>query len=477
MAHPNYLAQAVSKGAGGGGRSKYLAAALEAMQPTAAQPIRSGGELGLKLLAAAILGNSVKKEQQADQQRIAQAWDSVKPLMGGYQDGPPVQVATPPPPSAAPDVNIGPAEERMTGQTSEQAQAPQSQLQYTPPQKVDPAPINDPRWGQAVVALQQAGIDPSHILEWGKAAQPDIQFAPSGEAVNKHDAGAVGRVFANRQAVNNQIVDLNDPNNTNRAIPDAPVKGSLPIYDNLGNIIDWKLPAGAQGAIGQAAAAQSQGAAVGSSPYEFVTTQDRNGHPMTVAKSQAAGHAFVGQSPAEQAAATTEAQAGANGRVSAPSQLAGAQQSLDIIDRLLKDPELHHRVALEGRLGAFPGTHGVAIDAMHDQLKGKVFLQAYGELKGAGAITEIEGQKAESAIARLNRAQSLEDYTGALQELHGVVAGGMQRIQQRAGMGAPGISGGAGAGAAPPAAQRQAGKVYQTPRGPMKWTGTGWLPQ
>jgi hypothetical protein len=31
--------------------------------------------------------------------------------------------------------------------------------------------------------------------------------------------------------------------------------------------------------------------------------------------------------------------------------------------------------------------------------------------------------------------------------------------------------------AVPPPAQRISGQVYATPRGPMKWTGTGWLPQ
>lgn len=30
---------------------------------------------------------------------------------------------------------------------------------------------------------------------------------------------------------------------------------------------------------------------------------------------------------------------------------------------------------------------------------------------------------------------------------------------------------------APPKESRVAGKVYQTPKGPMKWTGTGWIPQ
>jgi len=32
------------------------------------------------------------------------------------------------------------------------------------------------------------------------------------------------------------------------------------------------------------------------------------------------------------------------------------------------------------------------------------------------------------------------------------------------------------AGAVPPPAQRVVGSVYETPRGPMKWTGTGWVP-
>lgn len=36
--------------------------------------------------------------------------------------------------------------------------------------------------------------------------------------------------------------------------------------------------------------------------------------------------------------------------------------------------------------------------------------------------------------------------------------------------------GGEPAPAVPPPASRRAGQVYQTPRGPLRWTGTGWLP-
>lgn len=41
---------------------------------------------------------------------------------------------------------------------------------------------------------------------------------------------------------------------------------------------------------------------------------------------------------------------------------------------------------------------------------------------------------------------------------------------------APASGAPASAAPVPPPAQRQAGKTYPTPRGPMTWTGTGWLP-
>ena len=46
---------------------------------------------------------------------------------------------------------------------------------------------------------------------------------------------------------------------------------------------------------------------------------------------------------------------------------------------------------------------------MRDQLKGKLFLEAYAGLKGGGAISEPEGRKATEAMAALNTAQTTED--------------------------------------------------------------------
>lgn len=67
------------------------------------------------------------------------------------------------------------------------------------------------------------------------------------------------------------------------------------------------------------------------------------------------------------------------------------------------------------------------------QLKGGAFLQARQALKGGGAITDYEGQKAEAAYARLNEAQSPEDFKAALDEFNYYVQQGLQKLEQQAG--------------------------------------------
>jgi hypothetical protein len=78
-----------------------------------------------------------------------------------------------------------------------------------------------------------------------------------------------------------------------------------------------------------------------------------------------------------------------------------------------------------------PGSVGVQTKI--DALKGGAFLQARNLLKGGGAITDYEGQKAEAAFARLNQAQSEEDFKAALDEFNMYVQQGLYKLQQQAG--------------------------------------------
>ncbi len=62
-----------------------------------------------------------------------------------------------------------------------------------------------------------------------------------------------------------------------------------------------------------------------------------------------------------------------------------------------------------------------------EQISGRAFLEAFETLKGGGQITEIEGQRATQAIARLQRTQSPEAFQEALFEFADIVRRGIER--------------------------------------------------
>jgi hypothetical protein len=69
-----------------------------------------------------------------------------------------------------------------------------------------------------------------------------------------------------------------------------------------------------------------------------------------------------------------------------------------------------------------------------DQIKDKTFLQAFESLKGAGQITEREGEKATSALNRMNAAQSEVAFIKAAREFEQNVRLGMDMAKKKAGL-------------------------------------------
>lgn len=113
--------------------------------------------------------------------------------------------------------------------------------------------------------------------------------------------------------------------------------------------------------------------------------------------------------------------------------LAKGQQALDLIDQIATDPALEGVTGMiQGRLPTFTQA-GTDLRVKIDQLQGKTFLEAFETLKGGGAITELEGAKAQAAMARLDQAQSTEAYREALSELADIVRIGMDRARKKAG--------------------------------------------
>jgi len=149
---------------------------------------------------------------------------------------------------------------------------------------------------------------------------------------------------------------------------------------------------------------------------------------------------FQGQQAAAQAAGKVTGETAAEAKTTLPDVKAKAEQDIANIDALLSHKGLSSAVGLKGASQLFgaldepiAGTEAAGFNALLNQLKGGTFLQAYQDLKGGGQITEVEGQKAEQAKARLSTAQSEEEFKKALNEYKGIIQKGLDRFSAKAG--------------------------------------------
>lgn len=93
--------------------------------------------------------------------------------------------------------------------------------------------------------------------------------------------------------------------------------------------------------------------------------------------------------------------------------------------------------------GALPNVSGSAVDtqAKIDQVQGKVFLQAFDALRGAGAITEVEGLQAKESLSRLQRTRvGTAAYYEAINDVRREIGALVQLARQKASA-RPGMTG------------------------------------
>ncbi|MDI4655523.1 hypothetical protein [Xanthobacter autotrophicus] len=174
--------------------------------------------------------------------------------------------------------------------------------------------------------------------------------------------------------------------------------------------------------------------------YVFLDPQTRQ--PITTVQKNVAGAA----------AAQEVGKAAGQAQAQLPGAEGMAAQIGQHIDALANDPKLPDMLGpLASRMPNLTAD-AARVQAKMDQLRGGVFLQGYGMLKGGGAITEVEGLKAEQAMARLSAAQSVDDYKAALGEFKDALITGLAKLRAQGAM-VPGVGQGFGApGGAPPAA-------------------------
>jgi hypothetical protein len=115
-----------------------------------------------------------------------------------------------------------------------------------------------------------------------------------------------------------------------------------------------------------------------------------------------------------------------------PRIRARAKEAIISIDRALQDPALENITGWLSTVPIVPGGERARAQAVMDQLGGLAFLAAYEELKGAGTITEIEGQKAESAISTIGTAQYYDDVVRGINDLRGVIVRGVESKEKAA---------------------------------------------
>ena len=132
-------------------------------------------------------------------------------------------------------------------------------------------------------------------------------------------------------------------------------------------------------------------------------------------------------------------------QVGLPQALQTADDTIKQIDEIISHPGRETGTGLSSKLDPrnyIPGTDAYNFAVRVKQVGGRAFLQAYETLKGTGQVTEIEGAKATEAIARMDKAQSDEEFLQAMNDFKGVINGIKTNLRKKAGV--PEESGGGG---------------------------------
>lgn len=139
----------------------------------------------------------------------------------------------------------------------------------------------------------------------------------------------------------------------------------------------------------------------------------------------------------DQALATGRGKTQAENEANAPGAVVKADEMLASVDRVLNDPNLEISTGMLSKLSFIPGTPQYDFTTKLKQLQGQAFLQAFESLKGGGQITQVEGEKATQAIARLDAAQSTPAFKAAMDDLRGILVAARARAQAKLPQGAP----------------------------------------
>jgi hypothetical protein len=139
---------------------------------------------------------------------------------------------------------------------------------------------------------------------------------------------------------------------------------------------------------------------------------------------------------AEKASAEAVGEARGKATAALPTVTGAGDRMLATIDAIYNDPNLDKVTGfVGGRIPKELQTEAMAeTQSRLDQIQGQTFLQAYNDLRGGGAITEREGQAAQSAYNRLTtQTMGTKAYRAALKEFRDEVVKLIDIAKRKAG--------------------------------------------
>lgn len=131
----------------------------------------------------------------------------------------------------------------------------------------------------------------------------------------------------------------------------------------------------------------------------------------------------------EREAAKVEGKTTTEKRLEAPQQIERLSQMITNIDELAQLPGFESAVGLSSVLPTIPGGAAADFEVKLEQLQSQAFLNQFDQLRGAGAITEREGEAAKAALLALNLRMSEEAFLKELRKVKGILRKGQQALE------------------------------------------------
>ncbi len=288
---------------------------------------------------------------------------------------------------------------------------------------------------EAQLAKQQGAAQQNRTLEWIRSQNPELAGAVEAGALSPGDAYKM-HVEAKRpktpeyMAVGEQLFDK-----TNGKFVNMPVGmqsenseyGLNPVYgvDDAGNTTIMQL--GKNGVATQVKLPPgfkrlTPGVTSLNTGDSYVQIDKRTGQPIAAPA--------IPINNAGKAEQVEMGQERAKAKAALPASLSMAQNINRQIEAIKNDPSLESVLGVIDSMLPSSRSEGTArVQAMIEQVKGGSFLAARQMLKGGGAITDFEGQKAEAAMVRMNQAQSPQDFKAALDEFNSAVQEGTRKLE------------------------------------------------